>query len=120
MKKEIICTVCPMGCLLQVEGNADEVTSISGFTCKRGEEYGKNEFLLPVRILTTTVKTNSLKTPLVAVRTDKPVPKTLQMDIMKEVNKVVLSKPVECYDIILNDVCNTGANIVATANWTAE
>ena len=56
MEKEIICTVCPMGCHITVTGEGDRVDSITGYTCKRGEEYGKQEFAHPVRILTSTVK----------------------------------------------------------------
>ena len=59
MTKEIICTVCPMGCHILVEGEGEQVTSITGYTCRRGEEYGRQEFSHPVRILTTTVKTDS-------------------------------------------------------------
>ena len=43
MEKEIICTVCPMGCHITVTGEGDRVDSITGYTCKRGEEYGKQE-----------------------------------------------------------------------------
>ena len=53
MEKEIICTVCPMGCHITVTGEGDRVDSITGYTCKRGEEYGKQEFAHPVRILTS-------------------------------------------------------------------
>lgn len=50
MEKEIICTVCPMGCHITVTGEGDRVDSITGYTCKRGEEYGKQEFAHPVRL----------------------------------------------------------------------
>lgn len=56
MKKEIICTVCPIGCHILAEGTKEEITSIEGYTCNRGKEYGTREFLHPVRILTSTVK----------------------------------------------------------------
>ena len=68
MTKEIICTVCPMGCHILVEGEGDQVTSITGYTCRRGEEYGRQEFSHPVRILTTTVKTDSKVHPLLPIR----------------------------------------------------
>ena len=56
MRKEIICTVCPIGCHILAEGTKEEITSIEGYTCNRGKEYGTREFLHPVRILTSTVK----------------------------------------------------------------
>ena len=113
MKKEITCTVCPMGCAITVEGTETEVTSISGFTCKRGETYGRGEYLHPVRILTSTVKVAGTN-QLVPVRSDKPIPKELLMDCMAVIRKTAVSAPVARCDVIISDICGTGANIVAT------
>lgn len=117
MKKEVICTVCPMGCHIIVEGEGDNITSIEGYSCNRGLEYGKTEFAHPVRILTSTVKTNNSKTPLVPVRSSKPVPKELMFDCMEEIRKVEVIQPVKCYDVIIENVCNTGIDIVATLDY---
>lgn len=117
MKKEIICTVCPMGCRIQVEGECETITSIEGYSCNRGLEYGKTEFAHPVRILTSTVKTNSKKNPLLPVRSAKPVPKELMFDCMKEIRKVEVTRAVKCYDVIIADICNTGIDIVATGDF---
>ena len=43
MKKEIICTVCPMGCHITVEGEGEQILSVTGYTCKRGLEYARSE-----------------------------------------------------------------------------
>ena len=44
MKKEIICTVCPRGCHIQVEGEGDKVISVADFTCLASEkEYFTGE-----------------------------------------------------------------------------
>ena len=56
MKKEIICTVCPRGCHIMVEGDGKNVVSMDGYGCKRGVTYAEAEYSNPVRILTTTVK----------------------------------------------------------------
>ena len=40
MEKDIICTICPTGCVMHVVGDKDKVTSITGYTCKRGLAYG--------------------------------------------------------------------------------
>ncbi len=116
MKKEIICTVCPMGCHIMVEGEGDQIISIEGYTCKRGEQYASTEFAHPVRILTTTIKTDSEKTPLISVRSEKPIPKEKMMDCMMEVRKQLVKLPVNVYDVLIENVCNTGINIVATAS----
>ena len=50
MEKEIICTVCPRGCHIQVEGERETVRQVTGYICKRGLEYATAEFTHPVRI----------------------------------------------------------------------
>ena len=114
MKKEIICTVCPMGCRIQVEGEGENILSVEGYTCKRGEIYARAEFCHPVRILTTTVKTDSEKTPLIAVRSAKPLPKEKIMDCMNVIRTVQVKAPVSMYDVIVENICDTGINIVAS------
>ena len=49
MEKEIICTVCPRGCHIQVEGERETVRQVTGYICKRGLEYATAEFTHPVR-----------------------------------------------------------------------
>ena len=116
MKKEIICTVCPMGCHIMVEGEGEKVTSIQGNNCKRGEQYATTEFSHPVRILTTTIKTDSEKAPLIPVRSDKPIPKEKIMDCMNVIRECKVSAPVNVYDILVENICDTGINIVATGH----
>ena len=102
-----------MGCHILVEGTETEVTSIEGYTCKRGEVYGRQEFLHPVRILTSTVKVDN-EDRLVPVRSDKPVPKELLMDCMAVIRKTNVKLPVKRYDVIIPNICGTDVNIVAT------
>ena len=68
MEKEIICTVCPRGCHIQVEGERETVRQVTGYICKRGLEYATAEFTHPVRILTTTVKLDGEEHDLLPVR----------------------------------------------------
>lgn len=120
MTKEIICTVCPMGCRMTVEGEKDEIRSITGFSCRRGEEYGRREFSHPVRILTTTVKTDDKKHSLLPVRSSLPVPKELLMDCMEVIRTVNVKGPVRRYDVIVENICGCGADIVATGEIGGE
>ena len=117
MKKEVICTVCPMGCRISVEGEGEQITSIEGYTCKRGEQYGRTEFAHPVRILTTTVLTSSKKNPLLPVRSNQPVPREKMFDCMEEIRKIKVTVPMHCYDVVIRNVCGTGVDIVATAEF---
>ena len=114
MKKEIICTVCPMGCNITVEGEGDQVLSVTGYTCKRGLEYASAEFAHPVRILTTTVKIAGSANELLPVRSAKPVPKEKLFDCMEVIRSTQVELPVASYDVIISDICGTGVDIVAT------
>lgn len=114
MKKEIICTVCPRGCRIQVEGQGDEVLSVADYGCKRGLEYATAEYAHPVRILTTTVKMEGVQGDLLPVRSNKPVPKEKLFDCMEVIRSVQAQLPVKCYDVIVADICGTGVDIVAT------
>ena len=114
MKKEIICTVCPRGCSVTVEGDENEIKSIEGYSCKRGMEFAASEFLDPVRILTTLVKIEGIENDLLPVRSDKPIPKTSIFDCMKVIKNATVRRPIKRYDVVVADICNTGANIVAT------
>lgn len=120
MKKEVICIVCPMGCHITVEGEGEKITSLEGQGCKRGEQYASDEFVHPVRILTSTIRTDSDQNPLIPVRSDHPVPKEKLMDCMAEIRKCVAHTPIHTYDVLIENVCGTGCNIVATGTLSGQ
>lgn len=111
MKKEIICTVCPRGCRITVEGEGEKILSVEGYGCKRGVTYASNEFINPVRILTTTVLADG---ELLPVRSKEPVPKDKLFDCMEVIRAARVSLPVKMHDVIISNICNTGVDIVAT------
>lgn len=114
MKKEIICTVCPRGCHVMVEGEGEKILSVEGHSCKRGLEYASAEFAHPVRILTTTVKIADVAGDLLPVRSSKPLPKEKLFDCMDAIRQVQVKLPVKRYDVVIADICGTGVDIVAT------
>jgi len=114
MKKEIICTVCPRGCHIQVEGEGDKILNVEGYSCKRGLEYGSAEFTHPVRILTTTVKIAGAQNDLLPVRSSKPLPKEKLFECMAIIRATIVKAPVACYDVVIPNICNCGVDIVAT------
>ena len=89
-EKKIICITCPQGCLITVKGDAEKGTieSVEGFTCKRGKTYAENEFIHPLRILTSSVKVSGADAPLVPVRTRTAIPKELLFKGMEEIRKL--------------------------------
>ncbi len=119
MKKEIICTVCPRGCHIQVEGEGEKVLSVEGQGCKRGLEYASAEYAHPVRILTTTVKLEGEQVDLLPVRSNKPLPKEKIMDCMALIRAAAVKAPVARYDVIIPNICDTGVDIVATKSVEA-
>lgn len=114
MVKEIICTVCPRGCSIQVDGDGKNALNIQGYGCRRGQVYAGNEYSNPVRILTTNVKIQGRENELLPVRSNKPLPKEKLLVCMEEIKKAVATLPVKTYDVIIEDICGTGVNIVAT------
>ena len=113
MVKELICIKCPRGCRLKVDTDTLEV---SGNSCINGENYGKTEVTNPVRTITTTMKLNNGSINVVSVKSDKPVPKGLMFKCMEIINKTVLEAPVKIGDIAVNNILDTGCNIVVTRN----
>ena len=111
MIRKFVCIQCPRGCHLEVD---DETLEVTGNFCPRGEKYGKAEVTNPVRTITSTVKITGSDIPRCSVRTSAPVPKNKMFDVMKEINKIEIAAPVEVGDVLLADVCHTGADVIAT------
>ena len=112
--KELVCIVCPKGCRLHVdEQNGFAVT---GNSCPRGEEYGRNELKNPTRVLTSTVKISGALHSRCPVKTDRPNAKGKLFDAMREVAAVRLQAPVAVGEIVVDNIAGTGANLVAAKN----
>ncbi|MDI9482247.1 MAG: DUF1667 domain-containing protein [Bacillota bacterium] len=115
-KRELVCINCPIGCLMEVTLDGDTINSVKGYKCKRGLEYARAECTNPVRIVTSTVKVRNGCLPVVPVKTEKPIPKRMILDCMKEINRCCVKAPVKIGDIIVENLLGTGINIVATGN----
>ncbi|MBY8985473.1 MAG: DUF1667 domain-containing protein [Candidatus Lokiarchaeota archaeon] len=111
--KDIRCIVCPTGCLVHVENINGELI-IEGHSCKRGEEYGREEFIAPKRILTTTIRVENGFLPLIPVRSDIPIPKEKLKDTLKEIAKTVVKAPIKMGDVLLKQVIGLDVNIIAS------
>ena len=113
--QEMTCIVCPMGCRLTVTEDNGVIT-VAGNTCKRGEMYGKQEFTMPMRVVTTSVRLTGGTRPVVSVKTQGQVPKTKIPDVLSACRSVKVKAPVKIGDVILENVAGTDVNIVATSN----
>ena len=56
MTRNLTCIGCPMGCQLTATVENGAVVSVSGNTCKRGEDYARKECVAPMRTVTGTVR----------------------------------------------------------------
>ncbi len=115
--KKLVCIICPVGCKLEAacDREKSKIENITGNRCKRGKEYAQSECFSPVRTLTGTVAMDG-RAGMVPVKSQKPVPKALLLDCMKEVNRCRLHNSVKIGDVVIKNILNTGVNIVATGN----
>ena len=114
--RTLICLGCPNGCLVTVDKNPDGSLSITGNTCKKGEEYARNEVTAPKRTVTSIVRVSGGKNPVVSVKTKEEIPKEKIAACMEEINRTALKAPVSLGQIVIADVAGTGVDIVATGD----
>lgn len=112
MTRELTCIGCPMGCELTVEVENGVAVSVTGNTCKIGENYAKNEISAPVRTVTTTMLSESGRP--VPVKTAGQIPKEKIFEVTAAVKAARAKLPVKVGDILLADVSGTGIDIIAT------
>lgn len=109
--REMICITCPRGCHLKVN---EETLEVSGNACPRGAEYGRSEVTAPTRHITGSVAISGGIHARLAVRTDKPVPKSKMFDIMEVLHAFKAQSPVKRGTVLIENVCGTGADIIAS------
>ena len=112
----LICIGCPLGCPLTVEMEGNEVKSVSGNTCPRGDAYAKKELTNPTRIVTSTVRVAGGRLAMVSVKTESDIPKGKIFECVKALKDVEVTAPVKIGDVIVENVAGTGVNVIATKN----
>ncbi|MCR5639992.1 MAG: DUF1667 domain-containing protein [Lachnospiraceae bacterium] len=112
--RNLTCIGCPMGCQLEVTIDQGTVVSVTGNTCKRGDDYARKEVTNPTRIVTSTVPVIGGKIAMVSCKTASDIPKDKIFACMEEINQVTVAAPVKVGDVILKDICHTGVDIIAT------
>ena len=113
-QKELICIGCPLGCNLTVQMEGGNVVSVSGNTCKRGDDYARKEMTDPRRIVTSTVRVNGGRLPVVSVKTASDIPKNKIAECLLQLKGVEVSAPVKIGDVVLKNAAGTGVPFVAT------
>lgn len=116
LSKSIICTVCPMGCKMNVtqkDHNKNEFT-VEENKCNRGIEYAIKELTNPTRVLTTTVAITDAFINRIPVKSTKPIPKGLLKQAMEIINTVEVHAPFPSGGLVVKDILGTGVDIVAS------
>ena len=114
MKTEIItCINCPVGCRMEVTHEGEEVLSVKGNTCKRGDAYARQECVAPLRMVTAVAPVAGRDIP-VSLKTRQPIPKRLIDDCMRAVMERPFTPPIAAGDVLIADVCGTGVDVIAT------
>lgn len=84
--KQYICIVCPTCCELETDG-----VEVNGARCPKGEGFALQEMVMPLRVVTTTVRA---ETPgglrMIPVKTASPAPMARIFEIMQDIKAVRL------------------------------
>lgn len=114
MIKQLTCIECPKGCRISVETEGGVIKDITGFGCKKGEVYAKEEIINPMRIFTSSVFAEGHALKMVPVRTDKPIPKNMLFMAMDRIKKLKADKLFKTGDVIEKDFIAPGVDLVVT------
>jgi CxxC motif-containing protein len=117
---EIICITCPKGCHLKVDSAHD--FEVSGHSCERGEQYGRQEVRNPMRTVTSTVRMKTavdseMQQSRLPVKTDGSIPKAKIADAMRLLDEVELTPPVTSGDVV---AVGYGITFVAASNFLSS
>lgn len=113
-ERELICINCPMGCRMKAVVENGEVVCVTGFACKRGEAYAREEVVRPKRMVTALARVLGRRQPL-PVKTDRPIDRELIFEALAALRQVAIEPPVKAGDVVLANVCGTQVNFVATS-----
>jgi CxxC motif-containing protein len=84
--RQYICLTCPNCCTLETDG-----TQVAGATCEKGQSFACQEWLEPLRVITTTIRVDTDQgTHIVPVKTTAPVPLTSLHTIMQKIKSLRL------------------------------
>jgi len=115
---EMVCIVCPRGCVLSVSDGPE--WGVTGNGCARGAVYGRSEAEAPVRTVTATCAAiagpggfgeNPRRVP---VKTTAGVPKARVAELARTLLATGVRLPVRAGDTIIEDWEGTGVAVVAT------
>ena len=112
--KTVTCIMCPLGC--QITATRGESSYICvGQLCKRGITYTQGELTAPVRVVTSLMP--HVSGAVIPCKTRDLIPKSKIFDVLKQIKKQSLQGNVKMGDVLIQNVCQTGSDVVATAEF---
>ena len=87
---------------------------------KRGEQFATAEMTCPTRTLCTTVRTVFPEVPVISVRTSAEIPKDKIFDVMREINRARVTRPMKRGEAVLPNVLGLGVDIIITSGLLEE
>ena len=113
--RNLVCIECPIGCSLTAEKTGEQ-WDVKGNRCVKGADFAINEITDPRRSISSTVRTNFKTVPRLSVRTQGEVPLNTIFAVMEQINSVSLDHPVHIGEVIIENVSNTGIDVIATSD----
>jgi CxxC motif-containing protein len=110
----LCCTVCPRECTITVALEGKKIKSVTGNTCSKGADYANKELFNPQRTLTSTVRILGGTQMLLPVRSQIPIPRNMLISCMQKIRDTTVTAPIKLGDVVIENILETGANIVAS------
>jgi CxxC motif-containing protein len=108
--RTVTCIVCPTCCELETDG-----VEVNGARCVKGEAFARQEVLMPLRVVTTSVR---CETPegarMIPVRTAAPVAMAQIFEIMKSIKALSLSRVPDYGSVIRVDTGEESVDLIVT------
>lgn len=120
MKKIVICTLCPNGCEISAEYEANKNVKITGNRCDKGNQYALSECFNPQRTFTSNVAVKGSYRKNIPVRSNKPIPKDRMLSCAEMLRKIHYEAPVSAGTVVVKNIYDSGADIVTTINVERE
>jgi CxxC motif-containing protein len=109
-----LCIGCPLGCRLEVDEDQGAIVEIRGYDCKKGKTYAEQEHTDPRRMFTGSVTITGAHWQRLPVKTSREVPRDQITAVAAAVRRLRVAAPVHLGDVLVANILNTGADLVAT------
>ena len=119
MEKYFCCTTCPLECKLTVtvDERDNSFLAVAGNRCPRGEDFARQEIILPLRVLTTTVRLEDGRgMVLLPVRSDRAFALARHRQAVQELRTLRCQPPIRMGDMLTKNIAGTDAAIIATCD----